>query len=64
MALQKSHNALHVCDSQLASLKAESEATVNCLEKWQKVAEEWVMKWMNKGMARVTPSYFSTLINN
>ncbi|XP_059898658.1 uncharacterized protein si:dkey-225f5.4 [Gadus macrocephalus] len=40
MALQKSYNALHVCDGQLAILKAESEAAVNFLDKWQKVAEE------------------------
>ncbi|CAL8272665.1 unnamed protein product [Lota lota] len=40
MALQKSYNALHVCDGQLASLKAESEALVNCLSKWQKIADE------------------------
>ncbi|KAJ3600489.1 hypothetical protein NHX12_031470 [Muraenolepis orangiensis] len=40
IALQKSHNALHACDGQLTSLKAESEAAANCLGKWQKRADE------------------------
>ncbi|CAL8306602.1 unnamed protein product [Merluccius merluccius] len=40
MALQKAHNALHACNGQLASVKAEAEAAVNCLGRWQKIADE------------------------
>jgi len=40
MALEKSHNALHACDAQLAGLKAEFEEAHNCLSKWQKISDE------------------------
>ena len=43
MALQKAHKALHACNGQLASVKAEAEAAVNCLGRWQKIADEWVI---------------------
>ncbi|KAG7272704.1 hypothetical protein CRUP_029643, partial [Coryphaenoides rupestris] len=40
MALEKSHNALHACDAQLAGLKAKFEEALNCLSKWQKISDE------------------------